>query len=388
MANGVFFGSAKQSRLEAKESLPAKLDLILEKLGIKDRVKGEHVALKMHTGNNLGYSTIHPVFIRKVVKAIKDGGGKPFVVDVSWDAEGSEERGYSAEVLGCPVYPSGGPANKYFYTHNEVSYKNICSWNVAGVIQDASFLVNFSHIKGHPSCGFGGAFKNIALGCMAGETRGAIHDCMHFDKYWFPEKCPDNETRELIKNSCPFEAIVSDKENPEQLHLHMEQCNQCLRCIQVAPKDSLKIDPTNFHSFQEACAIAVQIVLSTFKPENAIHLSLATFMTPVCDCFGFTTMPILPDIGIFGSNDIVAIDKAVLDLISHKSLIEENLPSALEVHTRKGHPFQWLHGPLKDPYVVVNYGEQLGLGSGNYELLDVYPLAPITRSSATYIPAQ
>ena len=63
----VYFGSAHQVRWEAKETLPAKLNLIIEKLAIRDRVKGETVAIKMHTGNNLSYSTIHPVFVRKVV---------------------------------------------------------------------------------------------------------------------------------------------------------------------------------------------------------------------------------------------------------------------------------------------------------------------------------
>ncbi len=59
---------SRQARWEAKESLPAKLDLIIEELAIRDRVKGETVAIKMHTGNNLSYSTVHPVFVRKVVQ--------------------------------------------------------------------------------------------------------------------------------------------------------------------------------------------------------------------------------------------------------------------------------------------------------------------------------
>ena len=83
MASKVFFGTARQARLEAKETLPAKLDLILEQLHLRDRVDKETVVIKMHTGNNMVYSTIHPVFVRRVVQAIKDGGGKPFVVDVN-----------------------------------------------------------------------------------------------------------------------------------------------------------------------------------------------------------------------------------------------------------------------------------------------------------------
>ena len=386
MPSTVYFGSARQARLEARESLPAKLDLILERLQLRERVKGELVALKMHVGNNIGYSTVHPVFVRKVVQAIKDGGGKPFIADVNWDVAGAEGRGYTAEVLGCPVYPAAGPDEKYVYPH-ERPYKNIRQWLVAGMIQDASFLVNFAHVKGHPSCGFGAAFKNLALGCMAGPTRGSMHDAMQFDPYWFPDLCPDEQVRQRIMAACPFEALVQDKQDPRGIHMHPEQCNACGRCQQVAPPGSLKIDPVNFNAFQEACAISVGVTMSTFAPGKAIHLSLATHMTPVCDCFGFTSMPVLADAGIFGSDDIVAVDRAVLDATANDRLIEENVPTSMEVHTRQGHPFRWLHGPLKDPYLVTEYGAQLGLGSREYELVDVLPVEKFERSGMAYISA-
>ena len=386
MPSTVYFGSARQARLEARESLPAKLDLILERLQLRERVKGELVALKMHVGNNIGYSTVHPVFVRKVVQAIKDGGGKPFIADVNWDVAGAEGRGYTAEVLGCPVYPAAGPDEKYVYPH-ERPYKNIRQWLVAGMIQDASFLVNFAHVKGHPSCGFGAAFKNLALGCMAGPTRGSMHDAMQFDPYWFPDLCPDEQVRQRIMAACPFEALVQDKQDPRGIHMHPEQCNACGRCQQVAPPGSLKIDPVNFNAFQEACAISVSLTMSTFAPGKAIHLSLATHMTPVCDCFGFTSMPVLADAGIFGSDDIVAVDRAVLDATANDRLIEENVPTSMEVHTRQGHPFRWLHGPLKDPYLVTEYGAQLGLGSREYELVDVLPVEKFERSGMAYISA-
>jgi uncharacterized Fe-S center protein len=211
---------------------------------------------------------------------------------------------------------------------------------------------------------------------------------MQYDPYWFPEICTDEIVRKQIIQSCPFEALVEDKEKPEQLHLHPEQCNGCGRCLQVAPPGSLKIDAVNFHSFMEACAISAAIILSTFEPGKVVHINLATHMTPVCDCFGFTSMPILPDAGVFGSDDIVAVDQAVLDMTAKTRLIEENLPTSLEVHTREGHPFRWLHGPLKDPYKVTEYGEQLGLGSRDYELVDVLPVEKIERAGLDYIPAR
>jgi hypothetical protein len=383
----VYYGSPRQARLQAKETLPAKLDLIIERLNLRERVKDEFVCLKLHVGNNIGYSTIHPIFVRKVVQAIKDGGGKPFIVDVDWDVAGCEARGYTQEVLGCPVYPSAGPGEKFVYAH-EWPFKNIQRWLVAGLVQDATFMVNFAHAKGHPSCAYGGAIKNIALGCMAGETRSAMHDAMHFDRYWFPEFCPDPAARQRIIDACPHAAIVEDKHSPGNLHLHPEECNACGRCLQAAPPGSLKIDKANFHAFMEACAISTRITLDTFAPGKTTHLCLATHMTPVCDCFGFTSMPILPDAGVFGSDDIVALDQAVLDSTAATPLIEENLPLAMEVHTRAGHPLMWLHGPLKNPYQVTEYAEALGLGSRQYELVDVLPLEKIERAEISYIAAQ
>jgi uncharacterized protein len=386
MSSIVYFGSARQTRLEVKEALPSKLDVILERLNLRERVKGETVAVKMHTGNTEGYNTVHPVFVRKVIQAIKDGGGAPFVTDVWWDTQDATLRGYTPEILGCPVISTAGLHEKYAYTH-EFPFKNIQTWGVAGMIQDASFLVNLTHVKGHPSCGFGGCLKNVALGCMVGDTRSAMHDVMHYDPYWFPDLCPDEDTRQSILASCPHGALVQDKQDARGVHLHPDNCNACGRCLRVAPPGSLKIDPANFYAFQEACAISAKIVMSTFEPGKAVHLSLATHMSPVCDCFGFTSLPILPDVGIFGSDDIVAIDQAVLDMTADCRLLEENLPAVMEVVTRQGHPFSWITGPLKDPYLATHYAEQYGLGSRTYELVDIMPLEKVERSAVGYISA-
>ena len=132
-----------------------------------------------------------------------------------------------------------------------------------------------------------------------------------------------------IVDACPFGAIVFDKDDASELHVHFEPCNQCMRCQKVAPEGSLKIVRTNFDAFQEACAISTSLSLSTFAPEKRVHLALANQMTPVCDCFGFTGPSILPDAGIFGSDDIVALDTAVLDVIGKMKLIEENVPTSM-----------------------------------------------------------
>ncbi len=191
-----------------------------------------------------------------------------------------------------------------------------------------------------------------------------------------------------IVASCPFEAVVEDKKQPGQLHLHMEQCNQCGRCLRVAPARQPDDCPGQFQHFPGSLRHLGGVTLSTFAPGKATHINLATHMTPVCDCFGFTSMPILPDAGILGSDDIVALDQATLDVIAQTPLIEENIPTTMEVHTRVGHPFRWLHGPLKDPYLITEFAENLGLGCREYELVDVLPVEKPERASMPYIAAK
>ena len=73
---------------------------------------------------------------------------------------------------------------------------------------------------------------------------------------------------------------MEDKNNPRELHLHPEECNQCGRCLKVAPPGSLKIDKVNFHAFQEALAISTSLSLGTFAPGKAVHIIIANQMTP------------------------------------------------------------------------------------------------------------
>ena len=93
----------------------------------------------------------------------------------------------------------------------------------------------------------------------------------------------------------------------------------------------------------------------------------------MCDCFCFTSPSILNDVGIFGSDDIIAIEKATLDVIANYKIIKENLPAIIEFQEDAGHPFQQIHGPYKDPYLMLQYGEKLGLGNSDYELVDLMP---------------
>ncbi len=385
MSSEVFWGSPQQTQLRPEETLPAKLDLILEKLNLRARVKGHRVAIKMHLGFDVGYSMVHPVFVRKVAQAVLEGGGRPFVTDLPHSVAEAHTRGYTPETVGCPLYPSTGIDEKWIKVH-PFEYRQMTEFHIGGAIEEATFIVDLAHVKGHPATAWGAALKNLALGCVDGQTRGAMHDVSHFEPYFFKDKCPDEATRIAIRASCPYGALVDDKDDPDGLHLHYFQCNQCMRCQTVA-KGALEIKRSNFMAFLEVNAISAKLVLDTFEPGNAVFINVASHMTPVCDCFGFTGLPVLPDAGIFGSDDLVALEQATLDMLARTPIIEENLPGMMEIVTREGHPWQWIHGSYKDPYEQLAMAESLGLGTREYTLVDVLPLQEPDFKEVPYIQA-
>ena len=61
----------------------------------------------MHVGGGIGYTTIHPIFVIELVKALKERGASPFVTDGSFSVANAKYRGYTEEVLGA-AYPAGG----------------------------------------------------------------------------------------------------------------------------------------------------------------------------------------------------------------------------------------------------------------------------------------
>ena len=91
-------------------------------------------------------------------------------------------------------------------------------------------------------------------------------------------------------------------------------------------------------------------------------------ITPDCDCFPFSDAPIVPDIGILASRDPVAIDTASLDLVNRQQGFTDSL---LTTHHQKGgDKFSGVHAQT-DGKRQLEYAEELGLGSRNYNLINL-----------------
>ncbi len=356
------FASAHVKRLSADATLPAKFQRLLGQYDLPARFGNRTVAIKMHFGGNLGYTTIHPLFVQLLVKAIQDAGGRPFCVDGSFSVGAARARGYTAEVLGCPIVGAGGVADKYVY-EVPAHYDSLDVIKLMGNIVDADAMVVLSHGKGHGHTSFGAAIKNIAMGCVACETRGKIHGLMagHFD--WQSEAC--THCRQCVEN-CPTKAASFDAQ--DRLTISEHHCRYCMHCVEACPAACLQVDGSRYRAFQHGMALAVKACLDRFEADRVLYLTCLLNITPLCDCWGFSLPAVVPDIGILAGDNVVAIEQAALDLIDADNYIPGSLPDQMTMGA-EGHLFQRIHN--KDPYVQVEACADMGLGSREYHRVEV-----------------
>ena len=359
----VLFAPAAVTRLEAKATLPARFQRMLARLPMKRVCGGGTVAVKVHVGWGIGFTTIPPLFIRLLVEKIKAAGAKKvFVTDGSPTVEAATARGYTAEVLGAPVLGAAGVNDTFCYEH-KVRYKTLRSINVAGNIEDADALVNLSHFKGHGDCGYGGACKNLAMGCVTQETRGHLHQLeggLTYDE-GLCIKC-----RKCVEACVRGAARWNEEQNRLEIFYH--HCVYCRHCVLACPKGAITITGGGFVPFQRGLALATKEVLGTFDSGRVLHINFLTQITVYCDCWGFSTPALIPDVGILASEDIVAIDNASLDLTRDGRPLPGSLPPSHEL-VEGNHMFERIHG--KDPYIQIEQMANVGLGTPAYRLQKV-----------------
>lgn len=372
----VYFGSIQQGRDAAFASLAAKLDKLLDHLDLSTIEKQDKVAIKMHLGFYDGYQTVPVFFVRRIVKAIKQAGGWPFITDNPTAVYNAAARGYTQETCGCPLIPVAGVKDGYTKSV-KVDFKNVKTLDMGGVLHDAEVLIDLAHSKGHANCGYGGAVKNIALGGYSGPSRwNRIHGVENTYPWWNGKKCSPEHAQKLVE-TCPYGALSYDKEKHQlsimRFRCHVGNCTECLE----ADKDvgCLDLQPEQFEAFQELMALAAKKILETFDENKRFFLNVALEITPHCDCLGIIQPSVVPDIGILASRDIVAIEQATLDMIAQTGLIESQIPPYFK-HVNLDpnadlHPFARLWGPMKNPYLVTKHAEKLGMGTRQYEIVEV-----------------
>ncbi len=361
----IYFASARSVNFSYQTSMVAKLENMLKKIELSRYIeKGDYVAIKTHFGSEGGHRIVRPIFLRKVVEAVQAAGGKPFVTDTvrlkGLDyLEIANMEGINPLSVGCPVVLADG-----IFGRNCIKVKAgkiLGEIGVASELYDADAMVVVTHCKGHIQAGYGGAIKNLAMGAVSDKNRegkserAKIH-AIDTQLEWDEEKC---ELCGDCVEICDHDALVmSDKIEIDQF-----LCHKCRRCVEVCKNDAL-ILPIMEDEFQMAMAEAAKAALDTFKKGKVVYINFIMEVMPHCDCHPHSDVPVINDQGILVGDDIVAIDKASLDMIENAA----RLPDSKAENIEKGVGlFKGLTG--RDPYVHVDHGEKLGLGEMDYKIV-------------------
>ncbi len=355
---------------KAEYSPVARLRELMYRAGIRDVIsEGDTVAIKTHFGSPGGFRIVRPIFLKKIVEVVKELGGKPFVTDTCRPPaldylEIANAEGINHLSVGAPVIIADGLKGND-YRLMKINGEVLKEVEVASAIYEADAMIVVSHVKGHRMAGFGGALKNLAMGCTAKPGKRRIHDVLGGEPpVWREEKC----TRcGACVSACDHKAIalVDGK-----IVIDEEKCVRCYRCVWVCPNRALVWDRRGVERFLKAIAEAAAAVVNTFKEGKILYLNFVCDVTVACDCTPWSTNPLVPDIGILSSKDAVAIDTASLDLINKAEGIPgQTLPGKVEVLPANVNKFLEVHGI--DPYIQVCHGEKIGLGSTKYKIVEI-----------------
>lgn len=220
-----------------------------------------------------------------------------------------------------------------------INQKHFKECKIGSEIAKQKQMIVLSHFKGHVLAGYGGAIKQLAMGCASRGGKLAQHDNTIPKISGF--KC--KSCGACVKH-CPENAI----ELMPKAKIIKEKCVGCASCMTVCPYHA--ISHTYLASLSKAFLERLtEYALAAAKGKNIIYVSYAFNITRGCDCEGHTMKSIANDLGVFASTDPVAIDQACHDLLDKAS------------HRRV----------FKRGRSTLAYAEKIGLGSREYELIQL-----------------
>ena len=328
----------------------------------------ELVAVKLHFGEEGNDSYISPVLVRQVVDKIASIGAKPFITDTNTLYYGSRHNspdhiktailhGFDYSVSGAPLIIADG-LNGENWKNVDINQKHFEEVMIAGDIESADSMIVMSHFKGHEMAGFGGAIKNLAMGCAAIPGKIEQHACV---KPTISEGCTSCGT---CIESCPEDAMKMTETGVEMVY---DRCIACNNCIFACTNSLIKLNWDNMNEFIEKMT---EYALGAVKNKKGKvgYMNFLMNITPDCDCLPWSDSPIVPDIGILVSNDPVALDAASYDLVNHQRGFKESLLHHNHLKGEDKFKGVW---DMVDGHLQLRYGREIGLGNIKYDLIDI-----------------
>ena len=345
-------------RTYAKESQLDKLKRLIRKAGIEQiDFENKFVAIKIHFGELGNLSFLRPNYARAVVDVIKELGGKPFLTDCNTLYVGSRknalehldcayQNGFTPYATGCQVIIADGlkgTDETLVPVRNGVYVKEA---KIGHALMDADIVISLTHFKGHEQAGFGGCMKNLGMG--GGSRAGKM------------------------------EQHAAGKPN-----VRTEKCIGCHACERICAHGAISFDQTRERELKSGKVVTVPVARIDHDRcvgcGRCFHISIATDISPNCDCHPENDTPIVPDLGMFASFDPVAIDQAAIDMAlaapalpnSELTDMRAKLEAAGGIPERCAHDHFNMTHPDTNWRSMIEHAEKIGLGTSAYELVEV-----------------
>ena len=355
--------------------LVGKLKKLMQMAGVEQiDMDGKFVAIKMHFGELGNLSFLRPNYARAVADLVKELGGKPYLTDCNTMYPGSRknalehlecawQNGFTPLTVGCPILIGDGlkgtddvavPVNGGEYVKEAY---------IGRAIMDADVFLSLTHFKGHEMTGFGGAIKNIGMGC--GSRAGKKDQHSNGKPTVIEPLCRGCKRclKECANNGLEFNAET------RKMRVNTENCVGCGRCLGACNFDAISFVQNNAPDDLNRRMVEYAKAVVDGRPN--FHVSLVCDISPNCDCHSENDAPILPNIGMFASFDPIALDQACADACLKAEPIAN---SQLGDNMRKPNFFDFRdHFKNTKPEIewksCLEHGEKIGLGTREYELI-------------------
>ena len=351
-------------------NLQQKQALLLKRAGM-DTIdfKDRFAAIKIHFGEAGNLSFLRPNFARTVSDEIKKLGGRPFLTDCNTLYVGSRKHalehietaylnGFTPYSTGCHVIIGDGLKGTDDIAVPVPNGELVREAKIGRAIMDADIFISLTHFKGHEMTGFGGAIKNIGMGC--GSRAGKMEQ--HCDG-----KPTVDRTLCIGCRACARICAHGAPAFPEgKAEIDHAKCVGCGRCIGVCPKDAIQPSWGQQEGLLDRKMAEYALAVVHGRPH--FHISLVVDVSPFCDCHPENDAPIVPDIGMFASFDPVALDQACADAVNSRT---PNPDSLLAEHGSHHHDHFKDVSPSTNWELQLEHSVKIGLGTRSYELVTV-----------------
>lgn len=364
-------------RTTQSENLLQKLARLVKKAGIENiDFQDKFVAIKMHFGEPGNLAFLRPNFAKVIVDIVKAKGGKPFLTDCNTLYVGGRKNapdhldaaatnGFNPLSTGCHVIIADGikGTDEAYVSLEDTPCEFIKSAKIGQAVMDADIFISLSHFKGHESTGFGGAIKNIGMGCGSRAGKMEMHAAgkPHVS-------APQCVGCGLCAKNCAHDAIsfAPDSIGRKKAGIDHNKCVGCGRCIGACPKDA--VHPGADDSNEKLNCKMAEYALAVCKDRPCFHVSVVMDLSPNCDCHSENDAPFAPDVGMFASFDPIALDKACADAVNAMPALAGSVLD--EVEKVGNDHFTNIH-PTTDWTSQLAHGEKIGLGQQAYKLIRI-----------------